>query len=149
MSDNHTPNDSVVAILDQYRARPKPAESSAPDSASERAYRAYGVDAPQKRPTLVAIHYGDGQIGLMQKSFMTEALLTSHQHLSLIYTNCIITLEGRNLHLLLELLQDEKILSLHCFNPKLHDKPAEGEILITRIERRSSSGVLMKREKAG
>lgn len=149
MSDNNTPSDNVVAILDQYRAKPKPSESTAPHSPSKRAYRAYGVDAPQRRPTLVAIHYGDGQIGLMQKSFMTEALLTSHQHLSLIYTNCVITLEGQNLHLLLELLQDEKILSLHCFNPKLYDKPAEGEILITRIERRSSSEVLMKKEKAG
>ena len=85
----------------------------------------------------------------MQKSFLTEVLLTSHQHVSLIYANCIITLEGQHLDQLLDLFQDEKILSLHCFNPKLHDKPADGEILITKIERRSSGEVLVKKEKAG
>lgn|GEM_PF-6751575 len=144
MTDNQT---KVVSMLDQYRTSPKASEK--PAELPERAYKAYGVDAPQRRPTLVAIHYGDGQIGLMQKSFLTEALFTSHQHVSLIYTNCIITLEGRHLDLLVDLLQDEKILSLHCFNDKLHDKPQEGEILITKVERRSSGEILMKKEKTG
>jgi hypothetical protein len=135
----------VVSLIDQYRGNPKAQEK--PAVLPERAYKAYGVDAPQRRPTLIAIHYGNGSIGLMQKSFMTEVLLTSHQHVSLIFTSCIITLEGEHLDQLLELLQDEKILSLHCFNLKVHDKPAEGEILITKIERRKSGEVLMKKEK--
>ena len=145
MSDNQS---SVVSILDQYKLKAKTAEPL-PTPESSRDYKAYGVDAPQRRPTLVALHYGDGRIGLMQKSFLTEVLLTSHQHVSLIYANCIITLEGQHLDQLLDLFKDEKILSLHCFNPKLHDKPADGEILITKIERRSSGEVLVKKEKAG
>lgn len=143
MADSET---KVVSILEQYKAKAKTPEASQTDTTPSRAYKAYGVDAPQRRPTLVAIHYGDGRIGLMQKSFLTEVLLTSHQHVSLIYTNSVITLEGQNLHLLLDLFQDEKILSLHCFNAKLHDKPTEEEILITRIERRNSGEVLMKRK---
>ena len=145
MSDSQS---SKVSILEQYKKAKTPETLPAPEPESGRAYKAYGVDAPQRRSTLVAFHYGDGRIGLMQKSFLTEVLLTSHQHVSLIYTNCIITLEGQNLDQLLELFQDEKILSLHCFNPKIHDKPAEGEILITKIERRSSGEVLLKKEKA-
>lgn len=144
MSDSQS---NKVSILEQYKKAKTPETPPAPESG--RTYKAYGVDAPQRRPTLVAFHYGDGRIGLMQKSFLTEVLLTSHQHVSLIYTNCIITLEGQNLDQLLDLFQDEKILSLHCFNPKLYDKPADGEILITKIERRSSGEVLMKKEKAG
>jgi len=142
MTDSET---KAVSYMDQYRNTAKPAEK--PAALPERAYKAYGVDAPQKRPTLIAIHYGNGPISLMQKSYMTEVLLTSHQHISLIFTSCVITLEGQHLEQLLELLQDEKILSLHCFNPKLHDKPQEGEILITKIERRNLGEVLMKKEK--
>lgn len=144
MSDNQS---NVVKIIEQYKPKPQATEPAGPQPAPSRAYKAYGVDAPQRRPTLIAIHYGNGQISLVQKSFMSEALFTSHQHISLIYANCIITLEGQHLDQLVDLLQDEKILSLHCFNPKLHDKPAEGEILITKIERRSSGEVLMKKEK--
>lgn len=146
MSDSEA---SIVSILDQYRPKAKAAEPMPAADSSPRAYRAYGIDAPQRRPSLVGIYYGDGRMGLMQKSFLQEVLFTSHQHLSLIFTGCIITLEGQHLDQLVELLQDEKILSLHCFNPKLHDRPAEGEVIITRIERRSSGDVMLKREKAG
>lgn len=132
MSDNH-----VISILDQYRGKPKPAESPAPDSASVRAYRAYGVDAPQKRPSLIAIHYNSEQQSLIQKSFLKEALFTGHQNITLFLAHCVIAIEGKHLDQLFELLQDEKILSLHCFDPKIHDRPQDGEILITRIERRS------------
>ncbi len=141
MSDSAS---SIVSFLGQQRK----AEQSQPD-ASGRVYRAYGIDAPQKRPALMSIYYGDGRIGLMQKSFLTEILLTSHQHLSLIFTGCIITLEGQHLERLIDLLQDEKVLSLHCFNPKQHDRPPEGEIIILKIDRRAANDVLMKRKSEG
>lgn len=139
MSDSAT---SIVSFFEQQ----KKAKVHEQGGVSGRTYRAYGIDAPQKRPALMSIYYGDGRIGLMQKSFLTEVLLTSHQHLSLIFTGCIITLEGQHLEQLIELLQDEKVLSLHCFNPKLHDSPPEGEIIILKIDRRAANEVLMKRK---
>lgn len=135
----------VVSILDQYKVKAQASEAAQAEPTPGKDYKAYGVDAPQKRPTLIAIYYGDGQKSLVQKSFMSEVLFTSHQHVSMIFNNCVITLHGQHLDNLLELLQDERILSLHCFNPKLHDKPAEGEILITKIERRGPGEVLMRK----
>lgn len=147
LSDNHISADNVVNILDQYRAKPKPADAHTPDGASKRAYRAYGVDAPQKRPTLISIHYGGECKTLIQKSFLTRMEFTGHQHLAMIFSDCIITLEGRHLDQLELLFQDEKILSLHCFDAKIHDKPAEEEILITSIQQINPAEWRTKKEK--
>lgn len=135
-----------VSILDQYRSKAKIAAEAVPSLTGGREYKAYGIQPPRTRSTDLRINYGDGRIGLMSKSYRTEALLTSHQHLSLIFNDCIITLEGRHLDQLIELIQDDELRSLHCFNPKIHDAPTDDEILITRIDRRTTIEVLATRK---
>lgn len=149
MSDNQTQAENVVNILDQYRVRSKPAGLPASDEPTGRVYRAYGIDAPQKRPTLIAIHYDSERETLVQKSNISRMVFTGHQHLSMIFADCVITLQGRHLKRLAELFQDEKILSLHCFDPKIHDMPTDDEIIITSIEERALGGWQMKKEKTG
>jgi len=149
LSDNQTQAENVVNILEQYRVRAKPAGLPASDAPTGRVYRAYGVDAPQKRPTLIAIHYDSERETLVQKSNISRMVFTGHQHLSMIFADCVITLQGRHLKRLAELFQDEKILSLHCFDPKIHDMPADDEIIITSIEERALGGWQMKKEKTG
>lgn len=139
----NTQTANVVSIFDQYRSKSQVSKSATPENASSnpRAYKAYEIDTPQKRTSLMAIYYGNGAIGLMQKSHLIEMLLTSSRNLSMVFTSCIITLEGSNLDQLVELFQDEKILSLHCFSPKLHDTPEVSEIFISNIIRRNPGDI--------
>ena len=61
----------------------------------------------------------------------------------LIFTTVVFLMEGENLDPLVELLNDEEVKSLHRFNPKLHEAPAEGETILTsiRLVTRSVSGL--------
>lgn len=127
---------TVVRVLDQYRT--KEAAGAAhpnPDPLSSRRYKAYGVQPPRSKVTDLRLIYADGSMGLISKLYRSEVMMTSHTWLSIVFDNCSITLQGRNLDQLIDLIQDDEIRSLHCFNPALHDPPPDGEILITTIER--------------
>lgn len=99
-----------------------------------RTYKAWLAKAPQSDTSFIAFHSSDGQINLVRKRLIQEYLFTSDQYLSVFCADCLITLQGRNLDLLFDLLQHEQIRSLHCFDPKIHEKPVGNEIVITRIE---------------
>lgn len=85
------------------------------------------------------IEYADGFIELVSRHYLVDVLCASHQGITLIFTNLVIVLHGRNLYPLLHLIRDERLGSLHCFNPQRHagQEPLEGEVLITQIERAS------------
>lgn len=139
--------DNVTSILDQYRAKPKPTEPPAPIGAAGPLYRAYSLETQQKKSSLIAIYFSNEQKSLIQKSFLKEALFTSHQNITLFFPHCVIAIEGKHLDQLFVLLQDEKILALHCFDPKIHEKPGEDEIMITRIERRSPNETFNRKDR--
>lgn len=86
--------------------------------------------------------FENGQISILSYSYLMEVLCTSHQFLSLIYTNCIITLKGRGLTALLMPLQDQKIRLLQCYHPEVHHLPAEEIPIILTMKRDSPQGVL-------
>lgn len=131
-------SDNITSILDKYRPGTKSEATTVPEELSttgKQSYHAFGVDAPRSRLTRLMIHYHDGVVALMSYAYLIEAVATSHQYLSLIFTNCIITLEGRNLTKMLDLLQDERVVYLQCFHSERFEKPEDGEPIITAIER--------------
>lgn len=128
---------SVVRILEQYRAKENmavKASDSLPQPLPPGHYKAYGVQPPRTRVTDIRIVYGNGRIELISKLYRSRMVLTSHQHVSIIFDSCVLILEGRNLDQLVDLIQDDEIRSLYCFAPHLHILPPEEEILITNIE---------------
>lgn len=100
-------------------------------------YLAYGLDKAGDRQTGIRIHDSNGAIELIHYAFVMRVICTSHQFLSLICTDGVVTFEGRNLTALVELIQDGKIRSLHCFHPKQSPEPTNGQPVILRIERAS------------
>jgi hypothetical protein len=132
---------SASNIFQQYTNPETPVE----DSEEQPSYRAF-MEARRHVPRL-RIHYRDGSIGLLPYAYLVEVLCTSHQQLSLIFTHCVITLEGRHLNQLIDPLQDERIRALHCFNAKEHKLPGEDSPVIKHIARQHPSEVLEGKKK--
>lgn len=147
MSDSATRPASIFeryarkATAQETPAEPQPSPAKAP-------YIAYTADAPRTRVTRLMIHYPDGTLGLMAYAYLIEAFSTSHEFLSLAFTNCIVSIEGRHLIKLVGLLQEERILELHCFDPHQHEAPDDGEPVITHMERRTTPDVNRARARA-
>lgn len=102
------------------------------------AYRAYGPETAHQRETKLQIRLANGMVTLLPYSYLVEVLCTSHQYLSLIYTHCVITLEGRHLNKLIELFQDDKIRWIQCFHPEQFSEVSKDQIAITKIERQKA-----------
>lgn len=137
MSDSAT---RPTSIFDRYARKAPTQQAPAHEpqpTAAKTPYRAYDADAPKSRVSRFLIHYPDGSLGLVAYAYLTEAISTSHEFLTLAFTNCAVNIEGRDLTKLLGLLQEERILELHCFDPHRHEAPEDGEPVITDMERRS------------
>jgi len=130
-----------MSIFDQYTRKAPPQEAHPVEKEAapvvKAPYQAYAADAPRTKVTRLMLRYPDGTLGLMAYAYLIEAISTSHEFLSLVFTNCIITLEGRNLTKLLNLLQEERILEMYCFDPRQHEASDADEALIIDMERRS------------
>lgn len=105
-------------------------------------YRAFEMGVQGRSEKRLMLMFENGQISVMSYSYLMEVLCTSHQYLSLIYTNCVITLKGRGLTALLTLLQDEKIRLLQCYHPEVHGGLAENEPVILAMKREMPRDVL-------
>lgn len=136
-------NDEAGSTLLERYARKNPRAVHT----DERQYRAYGPEPAQNRQSKLQIRYRDGTIALLSYAYLMEVICTSHQFVSLIYTNCVITLEGRQLTAMVELLQDDKIRWLQCFHAARFDEAAEGEPVITHVTRQSMRDFLAAEER--
>lgn len=96
-------------------------------------YKAYGADAPKNRSRFLDIDYGNGQVGGIAKAYFTEWCCTEGKMLSLLFTTCVIEIEGEHLEKIVEMLREDTLGSIHCFRPKHHEPPAEGQAIITKI----------------
>lgn len=67
-------------------------------------YAAVGLNRSNTSVSRLMLYYQDGRIAVMSYAYLVEVLCTSHQFLSLIFSNCVITLRGYNLMALLELI---------------------------------------------
>lgn len=128
-------------IFDLYAD--KTGQKSKPQE-DRRDYKAFGLDKSRDRQTRLMVHYKNGVIEVITYSHLTNVLCTSSQYISLICSNCVLTLEGRNLLApvveginVMELLQDEKIRYIRCFNGAELPEPPDNEPVINNIQRLS------------
>ncbi len=121
----------VVKDAMQREPEPEPdaGEAHKPDNASgKQPYQAVFLDKskPQSR---LRLHYPDGYtVRLLNYTYLVEAVTTSHKRLSLIFTDDIVTLKGRNLTGLIDMLQDERIRALVGFHAKHHLPPEDRQM---------------------
>lgn len=120
----------------EARAEAVPVPVPAP-AAPKEDYTAFHLDAPRNRATRLRVNFPGGASSLFSYAYLVEVLTTSHQYVSLIFTNCIITLQGRNLSGLLDVLQEERVLTLEWFNAERFEPPEEGAPIILGVERES------------
>ena len=110
-------------------------------ASSGRTYQAMTVDPQNRRqPARLRIVAGDGVVSLLSYAFLSEVHCSSPTRMSLIYSHCAFSLEGRHLDHLIDKLQEDKVRALICFNPKHHDYPDDGTPLITRVTRLARKG---------
>ena len=131
---------SVRTIFEQYTTTETPLEATEPTD-DPRTYRAHTIESRRSVPRM-RIYYQDGKQAVMAYAYLVEAFCSSHQFLSLVFTHCVLTLEGRHLDQLIGPLQDEKIRALHCFHAGHYDDPAAGAPVILRITRQHPHEVL-------
>lgn len=129
-----TDSENIIISIDAWQKKKAASDSAAQTAASPSQYRAYEEHSQHGSRSMLRIEYGDGAVGLMEKSRLME-IQSSPGKLCLFFTSCTITMEGSNLDKLFDLIQDDKIRSLRCFNHARHDQPPAQDMLITSIER--------------
>lgn len=96
-------------------------------------YQAYGIDQSKNRQMRIDIRDKDGNGFLISYSYLTRIQYTGNEFLSLICTDCLVTLKGANLQLLRNLLHDEKIRYVQAYSQARFVEPKEGEPIIRDI----------------
>lgn len=113
-------------------------EQEADEPTTRRQYKAVIATANNRRLTRLRIAYADGKVSIVSYSYLQEILYSNHQNLSLIFTSSVITLQGRNLGGVLDVLQDDRAKAIQCYSETLYtDEPAEGEPVVLSIKRQS------------
>lgn len=100
-------------------------------------YKAYGIDKPNNRRSRILIECNtvDKLKVSLPKSYLSEVQYSAERFICLMFTSSVFLIEGEHLDEFFEYLDEEQIRSIHGFNPHLHEVPAEGEAIITRIRR--------------
>jgi hypothetical protein len=122
----------------------RPQSTSAPEFETDKmVYTAVGLNKRVKPQRRLMLYFHDGTVAIMSYAYLMEIISTSHQFVSLIYTNCVITLKGYNLDGLLDLLQEERVKALQCYSPKIHLKPTDRkQVIILEMKRESLQDIL-------
>ncbi len=108
--------------------------------ASKKPYQAFATSSPDRdRPETFLLFEGlsrDPDLRLMLSYiYLMDISCTAGEYLSLMYSNVIVTLEGRNLSALLEPLQNSRLRTLQCYIPERHFEPSttDGGVIIYNI----------------
>lgn len=127
-----------VSTLDQSRVEEKSRDIfsryalSPPHSRED--YSACELEKSVKnRAEWLHIRFTDGTSLAMPFHHLDKMVMTSSQHLSLIYTGDVITLKGRNLGEIELQIRRGRLLAILCFDPDKHIKPLENAVIITEI----------------
>ncbi|MEM7132177.1 MAG: hypothetical protein AAF702_38075 [Chloroflexota bacterium] len=99
-------------------------------------YRAFCQDEADNPAIRLNIEHGgsDRYCHSMAKNNLIGIEYSNGTYLSLIFTTGVFLMEGKNLDPLYIKLNREKVASLCCFNPALHEQPNESDTILTRIE---------------
>jgi hypothetical protein len=114
---------------------PLEADGDGPEEQDDNRYRAFRLGQSGRPQLRLRLYAENGVVSLMTYAYLTEVVSGSHQYLTLVFTNCLIDLFGRNLTALLDPLQDGKIRALYCYHKEHYPEPAENEPVIYSIKR--------------
>lgn len=115
-------NNDILKQFDSYTAKPDP-----------RKYNAYGTNQANKREFYIDVRDKNGDGRLVSYSYITQVKYTADRLVSLIGTDFGITLEGRNLKGLIQLLRSETIQYVQEFNSHRFDTPDDEEPIIEKM----------------
>lgn len=110
------------------------AEPETVSQEDEREYQAYRTRSTARPETRLLVYFENGYTALFSYAYLMRVLCTSHQFVSLIYSDGALTLRGRNLYSLLARLQDDRVRSLHCFIAGFHHEIAPDQPVIQAIK---------------
>src|ERR1041385_2750603 len=108
--------------------RSEPPTAKAPETIPDKIPYQAAENSRDARPERrFLLRFQDGSWLIMNYAYLSEVQCSSDRFLTLIFTHCIVTLKGYNLnhHTVLDGLLDEKIRSLQCFHPDIHQKPTD------------------------
>lgn len=134
MSDNN-----VISIFDRL-SKSGEKTNDAPDIVLE-PYRAATLERAGRRALSLRVHYSNGDIEQLNYSHRKYDLSTKPERLYISFSTGVVLMDGTNLRMLLDDLQDERIRSLQPFDPARHLSPKEGQPVILAIEWKSSSAL--------
>lgn len=119
-----------ISVLKQYSkqgaARSPGATGKSKPQEGKEPYRAYGIETGRHGDTMMRVEHHTGLVELIERSLIRRMFISSDQYVAILFDdNEVMTLEGKNLARIVDLLQDKQIRTLHCFNAERHQEPEE------------------------
>ena len=103
--------------------------------AQQKAYEAFAKVKGMERVDYFKIYDRNSNFTFYYYGHLLEGSFEDGE-LTLITTNRIYTLTGKNLDKLAELFSEKKVKAIYEFNPQIHESPTDGKaIIIEKIER--------------
>ena len=96
-------------------------------------YTACGTNKTNTKQIFLNVIDKDGNGSMIAYSYITRMQYTGHQFISIISTDCIVTLKGENLSEVRDMLQGQKVQYLQEFNATRFKKPLDGKPFIKKI----------------
>ncbi|MEZ4614426.1 MAG: hypothetical protein R2867_02775 [Caldilineaceae bacterium] len=123
--DRRESDEKVVDIFAKYAMTP---------SRSKQEYSACELEkSTRNRAEWLHICFVNGTSLAMPFHHLDKMVMTSSQHLSLIYSGDVITLKGHHLDEIELQIRRGRLLAILCFNQDKHVRPPEPAVIITEI----------------
>lgn len=103
------------------------------DDENSRNYRAYRIYSTKDREIYIDVRDKNGDGRLVSYNYIKQVQYVSHTLVSIIGTDFVITLEGRNLRGIIKGIHDEQIRYVQEFNSTRFDMPEDGKAVIEKI----------------
>ena len=144
MSDNN-----VISIFDRLSSSKSGEKTNDTPAVVLEPYRAATLERAGRRALWLRVHYSNGDIEQLSYSHRKYDLSTKTERLYISFTTGVVLMDGTNLRMLLDDLQDERIRSLQPFDPARHLPPKEGQPVILAIEWKSSNALKQQNTQSG
>lgn len=138
-------SDNVIGIFDRYAPKKTADTSGSPPDDMREPYQAVEIEESNQRVLRLRIHFSDGGIDLKSYGQLLGVYSVAPNYLDLIFTSGTIDMEGDNLRALLDDFQEERVRTVHPFDPARHKEPTKGAPVIRSIEWKRAEQVLAKK----
>lgn len=126
-------SDKIVGIFERISQGKSGEQAVTADNSALEPYRAALTERPGKRAWSIRFYHSNGEVEQINYSHRKYDLSVQPDRLGISFTTGVIMLTGKNLRLLLDDLQDERIRALQPFDPARHKAPKADEPFIETI----------------